>query len=483
MVRLQRIIGRSILPLLLLAPLTSHSASGKIVSQQLLSSESFERRIQLTVDGEPLSLLLNPSYVTDNATIYDRFGSPVNSSARHFTGQIEGEDSSWVRTSLYQSTMSGVISRHDQRYEVTTTPRGAITIEPLADNHRSIKKVTRRSSSALRGRRTVSATANTDRKATNITRVAKISIVVDSQYNEARNGQGLERALSIINAVDGIYREEFGLALRVVSVINVVDRTNDPFDYGAVPIETMLRNFRDYRMQSAELADASMVHLFTGNINSDEPVGLAWINTACRPDGYDVGISRPYQHDILLAAHEIAHNLGAHHDTETSCRTETDKVMWPYISSQTSQQFSSCTHSAVMQALENSCHIPATDLQLSLSTDTEDTISGAARYNNDKRATTATTLTFDWPAGDNATALDGECNRPEQRLKCTIGTLLPGDEALSDEFLNNQNPVKIALKNENAASVTKAGTGIFAPGSLILLALLIPAIRYRRSRL
>ena len=60
-------------------------------------------------------------------------------------------------------------------------------------------------------------------------------------------------------------------------------------------------------------SSVSLAHLFSGNTAIDEPVGLAWIDTACRSDGYDVGISTPYQHDILLAAHEIAHNLGLGH--------------------------------------------------------------------------------------------------------------------------------------------------------------------------
>ena len=91
----------------------------------------------------------------------------------------------------------------------------------------------------------------------------------------------------------------------------------------------MLRGLRAYRMQSTLLGnEVSLVHLFSGSRAIDEPVGLAWIDTACRSDGYDVGLSTPYQHDILLAAHEIAHNLGALHDSETACAASTDCLLY-----------------------------------------------------------------------------------------------------------------------------------------------------------
>lgn len=426
MTRFTGIPGMIFISLLMLAPLPGHTESGRVTSHQLLSSDKFERRIQLNIEGDDLGLLLNRSYVTSNAAVLDHFGSALDNDALHFTGQIEGDRESWVRVSLYESQLSGVISRSGRRYKLSTTKAGTININPLADTHGRADKITKSHSYLQRGR-SIAASRSLGTSGADITHIANIAIVVDSQYNDAHNGLGLEKALSIINAVDGIYREEFGLALKVISAINVVDRNSDPFDYGVVPIETMLRNFRDYRMQSAELADASMVHLFTGNTNLDEPVGLAWINTTCRPDGYDVGISRPYRHDILLAAHEMAHNLGAQHDNETVCSAQTDKVMWPIISSQTSQQFSSCTHTAVKRALQSSCHARAIDLdlQLSLSSHSENTISATVRNNDLQHTNTSATLTFDVPMGDTAVAYPGECGSPAQQPECSIGALLP----------------------------------------------------------
>ena len=206
---------------------------------------------------------------------------------------------------------------------------------------------------------------------------------------------------SLINSLDGIYREEFGLALQVESAINVIDAAADPFNYGNIAIEPMLRSFRDYRMRTPLIdEDVSLVHLFSGNKPADEPVGLAWIDTACRTDGYDVGISTHYAHDILLVAHEIAHNLGAHHDNETACAASTDKVMWPYISAGTSQHFSSCTVEAVKRSLARSCHAEVVDLELAATVDSGSTAGITVKNNDSFRASPAAALAIDLPEGE-----------------------------------------------------------------------------------
>ena len=308
----------------------------------------------------------------------------------------------------------------------------------------------------------------------NVSHVVDVAIAIDSQYNDLHQGHGLEKALSIINSVDGIYREEFGIALRVVSALNVTDRNNDPFDFGNVTIETMLRGLRDYRMQSTQFNDASLVHLFTGNRNTDAPVGLAWIDTACRTDGYDVGLSTPYRHEILLAAHEIAHNLGAMHDTDTACNIESDKVMWPYISNQTSQNFSSCTRTSVRRSLQNSCHLETLDLQVSLFADDEHTYTATVRNNDRALSSTSSTLTFDLPANTTATALDGDCSAPNEKMECSIGTLLPGaenhvrlsvenfDDTIAQQLVAtvDSNDLPDLSYDNNTASIYKGGTTV-----------------------
>ena len=355
-----------------------------------LKADVFTQQMQLSANGEILTLLLRPSSVTANLSVVDSNGSPLGVPVRTYTGRIKGDSNSWVRLTQGSNSLDGIISRYGKRFRLQQNGNKPAVIKPLADTHDLRVTLTDNPF----GRRVASVVT----PAQTVTRVAKIAIAVDSRYNARYNGKGLEYALSLINSVDGIYREEFGLALQVESAINVTDAAADPFNYGNIAIETMLRSFRNYRIRTTLIDDdVSLVHLFTGNTPADEPVGLAWIDTACRTDGYDVGISTPYAHDILLVAHEIAHNLGAQHDNETACAAGADKVMWPYISSHTSQHFSSCTVETVKRSLARSCHATVTDPEIAAATDNSTVRETAGNYKA-LQSNPAAALAIDLPA-------------------------------------------------------------------------------------
>ncbi len=358
----------------------------------------YPQRMQVSANGQLLTLMLRPSRVTKNLRVVNNRGVASQIPVKTYIGKIKGDSTSWVRLTQSNNALDGVISRFGKRFRLQQSGGGSVKITPIADKHDHRITIT---SNHARTRPTRKAA-----QPQKITHVAKIGIVVDSQFNAQHNGKGLEYALSLINSVDGIYREEFGLALQVETAINITDAKNDPLIYGNVPVETMLRGFRDYRMQTTLLdPDISLVHLFTGNRPIDEPVGLAWIDTACRADGYDVGLSTQYRHDILLVAHEIAHNLGALHDSDTACSATTDNVMWPYISSATTQQFSSCTVATVKRAIANSCHAQAIDLELALSVDASSTVK-TTRHNIDQMNTQpAAALAVDFPFDHSAADL------------------------------------------------------------------------------
>ncbi len=423
----------TLISLFVVSPLTyaaGETSFGQI-SAPLSLTGSGDYTLGLNIGGQSVTLVMSPSSVVGSSTrVVNLNGYPQQSSLRSFQGAILGEDNSWVRLGVHNDSLSGVISRHGNRYQLGGSTSGLVTIKLLSEQ--SAHSLNSHATQLRQPQALTSAAATID-----VSHVVDIAIVVDSQYNDLHNGNGLEKALSIINSVDGIYREEFGIALRVISALNVTERSSDPFDFGNVQIETMLRGLRDYRMQSTQFNDASLVHLFTGNQNSDAPVGLAWIDTACRTDGYDVGLSTPYRHEILLAAHEIAHNLGAMHDTETACSIQTDKVMWPYISNQTSQNFSVCTRSSVRQALQNSCHVETVDLQVSLVADDVSTYTATVRNNDATLSSISSTLSFKLPENTIATALNGDCATPDNQLECSIKTLHPGAEDHVKLYIEN----------------------------------------------
>jgi len=129
-----------------------------------------------------------------------------------------------------------------------------------------------------------------------------VGVVIDSKYNNYYSGRGAEEALSILNTTDGLFREELGIALKIETVVVIDNSANDPMNLGNVTMEDMMRNFRDYRLVSPDLGSGiGLATLFSGNKNTDSALGLAWIGSACRTDGYDVSVVTPYMTPILPA--------------------------------------------------------------------------------------------------------------------------------------------------------------------------------------
>lgn len=417
--------------LLLTQPLLASQV--RITDQTFLDSGPYQQRLMLTHEQGNLTLLLSPSAATASLQVMDDNSSTTSTRPPSFSGVIEHLPGSWVRVSLYDNQIDGVISSAGKHFRLKNHG-GKTRISALGavnDAHTALPV----------SPKTPTSTAADEVNAPPVTRVASVAIVVDSQFNDYHGGHGLDKALAIMNSVDGIYRTEFGLALSIEKAVVFTNPATDPHHHGSISIEQMLRRFRDYRMQDSRLHDVCMVHLFTGNNNNDRPVGLAWIDTACRSDGFDVSLSTPYRHDVLLTAHEVAHNLGATHDSETGCRSSNRHIMWTTISSRTSQHFSDCTRVAIERSLAHSGHLDALDLQVRWHKQGPQSVTAAIRNNDTNRATPPTRLTIKLPDNIDAVHVSGNCQSPANRIDCSVGPLDPGQEktiVMSLARLNNQ---------------------------------------------
>lgn len=289
-------------------------------------------------------------------------------------GVVSGDRDSWVR--LSQTTIDGVqtfdgfIERRGQLYRLH--PSSSIDASSQTQSGHAKHQLTKLGHSDVlfqdnwqhnwQPRAAISQA---------VTRAARIGIAVDSRFNEFHGGRGLAQALTIINGVDGLYQSQFGLALIVDNIRVYDDPATDPLREQLGDVEALLTTFRSTRLSDAELPTSlALVHLFSGHQDPMQIIGLGWIDTACRTDGYDVSMSTPFPFDMLLAAHEIAHNLGALHDDDAECQMTGDafesNVMWSQLSSATSTEFSSCSLQRVLPTLEKSCFAENIDVNVSL---------------------------------------------------------------------------------------------------------------------
>ncbi len=194
-------------------------------------------------------------------------------------------------------------------------------------------------------------------------KVLPLSIVVDTLYNEAHDSQGLARALSVVNTVDGFYQEQLGLRLELRVARLIVDPDRDPMRPLRGDIDQLLTVFRNYRLGDVSLVRGQgAVHLFSGAELRDKRVGLAYIDTICRTDGYDVGVSRVVDRDVFTFAHELAHNIGAEHDLDTQCGDH-GQMMNATLRSDMRYAFSQCSVKSLRRGMARSCVLDQPILQ------------------------------------------------------------------------------------------------------------------------
>lgn len=272
-----------------------------------------------------------------------------------FSGFVIGNPGSWVRLARdsADSTLTGHIYSNDTLFELQYREDiGGYAIARLADSASQLQQSIEAPSNKLsfNGR-------SSNNGPLPLAKAIRVGIVVDSRYNEQYNGRGLAHALGVMNGVDGLYQNQLGLAVVVESFRVYEDPDTDPLRKLNGSTDELLERYRDERLLDSELSkDLALVHLFSGFRDPLKVIGLGWISTACSFNGYDLSLSTPFPFDILLAAHEIAHNLGALHDDDAQCISDDGitgaEVMWSELSGSTRPTFSSCSVNAIRKTID-----------------------------------------------------------------------------------------------------------------------------------
>jgi len=118
--RIARSASLVIISALLLGTSVAQAMSAKIVSYQRETASNFDRSLTLEVNNKTIRLMLSPSYVTSETTVVGGQGQTTQHENKAFTGIVEGEKNSWVRVTMTKTHLSGVFSRHGNRYEIDT---------------------------------------------------------------------------------------------------------------------------------------------------------------------------------------------------------------------------------------------------------------------------------------------------------------------------------------------------------------------------
>ncbi len=423
----------------------------RILSMTPYDREEYQWQLELLVNQQYVTLLVNQNDVISNAVLKGNQSGQINSTVNAFAGIVAGDPDSWARVTIDNQNVRGMISTQGENHELLPVTSGG----SLSDFHTLLlgdidgntsetpdhALIPPKSEDNVYNFLRTIKQADTQLTEGAVNQVAMIGVVIDSKYNDYYSGRGAEEALSILNTTDGIFRKQLGIALMVDTLVVIDDSNDDPMNLGSVTMETMMRNFRDYRLESADLgSDIGLATLFSGNKNSDSALGLAWIGSACRTDGFDVSVVTPYKYPSLLSTHEIGHTMGAPHDSDTSCASQNGHIMWPFLSSTSGRTFSSCSKSEIAEVMAaNFCHVDAFDIALSLSDVNANSLTLDVSNQDSQRAIPDALVTITGPGVGNASA-PANCSRlSADQLECHIGTITPLNSTLVG--INFQSPL------------------------------------------
>ncbi len=356
-----------------LAIMSEHSdVATRLRSERRASNGSLV--IDVEADGQRYSLTLQPSPVVKTVQWTDeKLDDRAPPALAVYSGVVTDEPNSWARVVIDDGAVNGMISINGQRSQLRADQmigtmdyykagvRGQSAIDTEQPDYLVAPLEVRAIQSRMAGLQSA-------------TRLVTMSIVVDAAFDDYYGGQGVAKALNNINMADGIYREQ-GIALSIDKVQSLTGENSPVVVDERGTLESLLDSFREYRMQQRTLySKSALVYLFTGAKTVDRTLGLAWIDTLCRLDGYDVGLTTPSSYADVLTAHEIGHSFGALHDTVTACQADNDKIMWPRISANTRTAFSDCSVDQVAVARASQCLGNAVDVRISASV-AENTVS------------------------------------------------------------------------------------------------------------
>jgi len=112
---------------LLKAGISALFCAGILLSNAAVAEQQFTQQMQLTTDGETLTLLLRPSRVTENISVVNDLGIAIGSGVETYTGKIKGDPESWVRLTQSADTLDGVISRFGKRFRLQKSGSNPLT--------------------------------------------------------------------------------------------------------------------------------------------------------------------------------------------------------------------------------------------------------------------------------------------------------------------------------------------------------------------
>jgi len=357
------------------------------VPQQRIAFSAFGKFFELDVEENRLySQGAQIRWVGSNGVLSEE-PRPI-----HFKGRVSDDDSSWLRLTVDQGEIEGMISTEENIYFIVPGPRTEIrqgapvniiyrlsdVVAGWDDHHCAIghevavqdvivaggqpeeEMDSARSKSPL-DRYGLSMDEFQSMLPAETLKQAEVHLVADGAYYSLYQGNSAARMASVINVVTGIYEEELGVRISI-GQSTVYTEATDPFTVSTDPGQLLTNfTFDEPHVQGFDLA-----HLFTGRDLNGGAVGIAWMAVVCN-NVYATGISQDVSSldvRIVLTAHEMGHNFASEHDGSSGHGCEWGFIMWPSVIPD-AREFSTCSKAEMNSFIDSRSCLAEIDIPVS----------------------------------------------------------------------------------------------------------------------
>lgn len=345
-------------------------------------------RLNLQIEGQTLQLRLRENHAL-LAALPSQSPASIDALGKHYEGEIEGIEGSWLRLSQVGGHYSGAyfdgaeLVLLDRAETVAASlmkraPASADTL--LAYRLRDVElpglidevvtvpgyplKTAPARSSYAQFAQHLRAGAGTA-KLGGAVRQLRLTIVTDTEFSSVHGSNRDAVVASRINVVDGIYSDQFQTRIVVGELRHLSDNgtLNTTVVSGS---DTLLTRLRTYMTSGAgsSIPKSGLNHLFSGKDFDGSTVGVAYLSVLCSTSfGYGINQVRAANTTTALTiAHEMGHNFGASHDGQSGsvCESQTGSwLMSPSLNG--SSTFSPCSRTSIEPRIQQAtCFQPLT---------------------------------------------------------------------------------------------------------------------------